>query len=359
MANISIKELSNHFFLKTNKKRENNNNNNNNNSNIVPYDFFSVNETQISEKIAKIPYYFNYYIIISEYNFIEIGEINDKLLKMKDDTIYNQNGKYLLFQYKYKNNIDDFDDFLLKMKTPVVLIQNLLDSFSYLLMSFIKLNDNNLCFFNLSAENIVFIDNCREKPILQNFNRSLQISKLNECYISKILTKITNYTHKPIEIHLLFYLIQNNWETITPNLVEQICDNYINNLSVLSLFSQNYINNFKKDCINFLNKFINIPKNIIIANILEYNDKWDIYSLSLLYLHIIGNIARFFSLKETFMNKFTILLCKNIHPDPLKRESLHDTKELFENIFTECTDWSFIKQKQVTREKWIKLMELL
>ena len=71
----------------------------------------------------------------------------------------------------------------------------------------------------------------------------------------------------------------------------------------------------------------------IIADILKYTEKWDIYSLSVLYLHIFGNISRFFSLKSTFMNKMTIELSKNIHPEPSKRNNLQTLYENYEKIF--------------------------
>lgn len=346
--NIDISQISKHIFFKFKKKREKQKIT----SMVVPYDFFAINEANIAEKIRNISYYTNYYHILYNYEFINIGEMDEKqLIKINDFNV-----KYLLFQYKNENYIE-FNDYLLKLNTAKMVIHNMIESFSYLLDSLILLLNNNICFFNLSNENVVFNLNNGDKPLLINFRYSLPISKLNEDYIGKIMEKITDYTYKPLELHVLFYLIKNNLNTLTDGLIDQITENYIKQLSVLSLFSQNYNDLYKTDCVKSLKKYIDIPKSEIIADILEYTDKWDTYSLSLLYLHIIGNISRYFSLKGTFISNFVILLSRNIYPDPSKRESLIDTKDRFDKLFIEFPDWSFIHQ--LSNEKMKKILELI
>lgn len=354
-TNIEINQISNHFSFQLKKKRETKKIYENR---IVVYDFFSVNEANICDKIKEIPYYSNNYNILNDYDYIKLAEVNEKqmielnILDISDNNRDNIN-KYLLFKYYYDNCIE-FNDFLYNLDNPKILIHNLLESFSYLLVSLMKLNENNICFFNLSNENIVFIE---DKPFLRNFKYSLQISKLNESYICRIIELMDNYTYKPLEIHVLYYIIKNNLETLNDTIIYQISDNYTENLSVLSLFSQNYIDSFKKECILFLKKYVNMSKTLIIANILEYNDKWDIYSLSVLYLHIFGNISRFFSLKGTFISKLVVILCKNIHPEPSKRESLETTKEKFDSLFNDFSNWTFVNQ--MSCKEISKLFELL
>jgi hypothetical protein len=212
------------------------------------------------------------------------------------------------------------------------------------LKSLIGLNKKNICFFNLSPQNIVFNLDCGEKPILQNFQLSLNISNLNESYITNIINKIEDYTYKPLEIHVLFYLIRNDLHTISYSLIEEISEIFIKNLSILNFFSEKYKESYKITCISVLKKYVNIPKNEIIDDILENIDKWDVFSLSVLYLHIFHNISRVFSLKQTFINKFILELSKNIHPDPLLRSSLENLLESFDKLFTNENDWSYINR---------------
>jgi hypothetical protein len=106
-----------------------------------------------------------------------------------------------------------------------------------------------------------------------------------------------------------------------------------------------------------LKKYINKPKNEIIIEILQYSHTWDNYELSILYLHIIGNLQRVFSLKDTLINKLTCILSKNIGPDPLKRDTLTKSIEKYNNLFYEFTDWSYINS--IPKEKMEKLYETL
>jgi hypothetical protein len=330
--------------------------NSKNKTKICLYNFFSINESNICDKIRNLPYYFNYYRILIDYDFIQIGQLGEKVLE-KLENIHITDEKVLLFQYKNDDKCIKFNDFLFNLSTPKSFIFHVLESYSYLLHSLIKLNDNNVCFFNLSSENIVFDNDCGEKPILKNFNKSLQLSKLNETYITNIIKKTTDFCNKPLEVHVLFYLIENNLNTISYSFIEEITEVFVKNLSILTLFSQNYKDNYKTNCINSLKKYINKSKSSIINDILEYYDTWDSYSLSVIYLHIFGNISRIFSLKGSLISKLSIELSKNINPEPSKREKLSESLQKYEELIKQFTDWSYISS--IKQEKLEVLHKIL
>ena len=332
---------------------------NENQTKITVYDFFSINEIKICEILTKIPYFSNYYDIFVDYDFIDIGKIGEKVIENVDlDTKY-KGEKYIVFNYNDEKRIG-FRNFLFNLShynnnnNNKQFIFNILNTYSILLDSLIKLNENGVCFFELSSENIVFSPNSR--PFLKIFHNSLNIPNLNASYIQNIVKNIDNYTYKPLEIHVLFYLIANDEKTLSLSFIELICNNYVKTMYILSLFSQNYRDTYEKSCVETLKKYINKPKLAIIEDILNYSKYWDNYSLSILYLHIIGNISNLFSLKGTFMNKFTLLLIKNIHPNPLKRETLQETSENYDKLF-ENADWTFIND--FSNEKMKKLYNLL
>jgi hypothetical protein len=330
--------------------------NSKNKTKICLYNFFSINESNICDKIRNLPYYFNYYRILIDYDFIQIGQLGEKVLE-KLENIHITDEKVLLFQYKNDDKCIKFNDFLFNLSTPKSFIFHVLESYSYLLHSLIKLNDNNVCFFNLSSENIVFDNDCGEKPMLKNFNKSLQLSKLNETYITNIIKKTTDFCNKPLEVHVLFYLIENNLNTISYSFIEEIIEVFVKNLSILTLFSQNYKDNYKTNCINSLKKYINKSKSSIINDILEYYDTWDSYSLSVIYLHIFGNISRIFSLKGSLISKLSIELSKNINPEPSKREKLSESLQKYEELIKQFTDWSYISS--IKQEKLEVLHKIL
>ncbi len=341
-SNIDVSTIKIHFFsnlnnnckITTRKKYK---------TKIVYLSFYSKNEAFICDKIKNIPHYSNNYLILEDYDFININQLNGNVIENLNINSSQNEKKYLVFKYK-NDKLVTFNDFIFKLIDHKQLFFHSIDSFSYILKGLINLNDMNICFFNLSPANIVYNIDCGEKPQLQNFQQSLQISKLNETYISSIIQNISDFTHKPLEVHVLFYLIQNDISTISYSFIEEVVSVFVNNLSILRLFSDKYKESYKISSVESLKKYINIPKNEIISDILKNAEKWDIYSISVLYLHIFGNISCFFSLKATFFNKITVELSKNIHPDPSKRNSLQNLFENYEKIFKQENDWSYVNK---------------
>lgn len=331
--NINIKTLNNNFFsLTTNYKP------NLIRTKITNYSHFSINEANIAHKIKQIPYYQNFFSILEDYEELNISELNDDIIeKLKNiDEI-----KYFIFKYNDKESYD-FTDFLYNSTTIKKLIFDIINSFQHLLYGLHILNDNNVCFFDLTPTNIIFLSNYREKPVFSDFKLSLRTEKLDYTYISHILNKLEDFTYQPLEIHILYYFIKHKMVTISYSFIEEFCDNFIDNLNILRLFSENYKKIYKEQCINVMRKYINKPRKEIIEDILERNNKWDVYGISIIYLQIFGCISRVFSLKGTFISKITIELAKNLHPDSDKRNSLEDTLNIFNKLLNEQDDWKFV-----------------
>jgi hypothetical protein len=337
-TNIEIKNIKKHFLLNIKENSENIEKEKKYTTKLVKKCFNSINEVKISDRIKKILYYSNNYVIVEDYDFIDIGQLNEKIIEKLNLT---NDIKYLIFKYK-NDNFVDFNDFLFNFINPKLLIFHIIESFSYLLNSLITLNNNNICFLNLSSKNIVFNLDCGEKPLLKNFQTSLVISKLNESYITDIIKNINDYTNKPLEVHLLFYLIKNDICTVSFSFIEEICEVFVSNLTILNLFSDKFKLSYSELCRDSLRKYINQPKTEIILDILQQNEKWDVYSLSVLYLHIFGNISRVFSLKQTFINKITMELTKNINPNPSRRDNLTDLLNNYNKLFYYESNWLFV-----------------
>lgn len=321
---------------------------------IKKYDFFCLNNIRICEKIKNVPYFYLRFDPFSSYNFIKIGELNGK--NIEKCNVVNTN-KYVLFTYK-KNNNAIFNEFMLNLPTAKLFVFHIIDSFSYLLENLLILNKNNICFFNINTQNIVF--NKSYKPILTNFTESIQINKADISYIKNIIIKTENYIFKPLEIHVLFYLINNDQQTLSYSSIETICEKFIDNNSILSLFSLQYREKYLQNCKNVLKKYINNYKNYIINDIMKYANTWDNYSLSMLYLFFIIHFNNVFCLRDCFLKKFVVLLNKNINPDPLKRESLQKTQDLFHDLMN-CSDsdsdseWTFVNN--LSQEKFALFLE--
>ena len=351
-TNINISSINNHFFptldepgaLTSSRPYK---------STLVNYDFYSVNEIQICDNIKQIRYYSNNFYIIEDYGLVDIGQLSEKVVEQLHPT---DETKYMIFKYNNENLVD-FDTFLFNMMEPKRFLFNTIMSFSYLLDSLRLLHENDICFFNLSPQNIAFNLDCGEKPVIRNFQTSLLVSRLNVEYITQIIQKQQEYTHKPLEVHVLFYIIQNNLSTISYAFIEEVCDTFLEKLPFLCLFSKNFTVSYKDACVASLKKYINQPRSDIILDILKNSDKWDVYSLSMLYLHIFGGISRVFSLQPTFITKFMTELSKNIHPVPTKRSSLDELFAAYTMLLTEEPDWTFVDQ--FSRDKMPQLFAVL
>jgi hypothetical protein len=320
-------------------------------------DFFCLNNIKICEKIKEKYNLSGKYHIINDYSSITFGEVSEKIYNYDTNNTKNtnNNNKYVLLEY---NNINylDFDDFIFKLLNPKLFIFHVLDSYSFLLNSLLNLEEIGICFFNLSTKNIFFCENY--KPMLRNFETSLLLDKCTDIdYLSKIIEKVEDYTYKPLEIHVIFYLIKNNETSLSFSAIDSICNNFISNMTILSLFSKQYKENYYKLSMECLKKYINKPTKEIISEILKYSNTWDNYELSILYLYIFGNITRVFSLKDTLITKITSVLSKNIGPDPIKRESLKGSIEILDNLYNEFTDWEYVNS--ISKEKMSKLYEIL
>ena len=161
-------------------------------------------------------------------------------------------------------------------------------------------------------------------------------------YISSILSKLDNFTYQPLEIHILFHFVTHKITTISYSFIEEFCETFVNNLNILTLFSKEYKVTYKQLCMETMKKYVNHSQSDIIDDILERNNKWDVYGISVLYLKIFGCISCVFSLKHTIINKITVKLIKNIHPDSNKRMSLKNTMTEINKLLNETNDWNFI-----------------
>lgn len=308
--------------------------------------FSTINEINICHKIKAIPYYFNYYKIVVNYNHIREFK---RLSKIIDDT----KGEYLMLKYNVHDDKQySLKDYLIRLSNAKEVILFSLETYSCLLNMFLVFHKNKISFFDLHHNNIYITK--YKTPILSGFENSILIEELNEEYITKIIKNTKEFTYKPLEVHLLFYLIINNESCLSSSLSYEICEHFVKNMHVLSFFDDMTREKYKKECMIVLSKYINKPRSIIITDIIKYSDTWDNYGLSILYLHIFFVELNSFSLKETFVNDFSKVLFKNISANPLNRLTLDNTSNSFNELFNNNNDWSCVNKIQYDQVELFK-----
>ena len=331
-SNINITTINHYFAL---NQEDNHIKNKKNIQKIVEYSSISINEANIANKIKKIPYYTNYFLVLDDYELLNISQLNEHIFEKI--TIHDNNIFYL-FKYLEIDSID-FTDYIYNFTSIKEFIFAIIDSFSPIFTGLHILNQNNICFFDISPKNIVFH---REKPLLNNFQLSLRLNNMDFNYFSNILNKLDDFTYQPLEVHLFFFLLNNDILTITEPFIEDFCKTFVENFNILRLFSENYKKIYKGKCVETMKKYIKRSRNEIIDDILERSDKWDVYGISMIYIQIFGCISRIFSLKGTFISKIILEFSKNLHPDSDNRMTLEETLYKFNMLLNEQEDWGFI-----------------
>jgi hypothetical protein len=127
------------------------------------------------------------------------------------------------------------------------------------------------------------------------------------------------------------YLNRNEYSSLSNFLIEELSNEFVNNLSFLS---KNEYNDQKNVCQKMLSIFINKPKEHIIIELSKYVDLWDNYLLSLLYFKILNNIIKneVMCKKYYFLSEIINILRNNISINPNKRETLEKTRDLINEI---------------------------
>lgn len=318
---------------------------------LKKYDFFCKNEIKISNIIKNIKYYKTRYYILNKVNNVQFGEIS------KNNFIRRENNpkiaeKYVLVTYPYE--CFECTESYWSALSCNDFLYHLLDSYNYLLGSLNELNENSICFFDLSLKNIEL--DVKSNPILKNFAYSLIISEVDEKMIETFILNMDEFTTKPLEVHLLYYLIKNNMDTLSLTIIEAICAYYVANLQFIHLFSLEGREKYQEECVNSLKKYINVPKNDIILTVLKDIHTWDHFSLSVIFFYLFGNFVTIFSLRDTFINKICSLLRECLHPEPTKRKSLNNAIVGFKHICNEINEIDVIDYNE---EKARKLYEVL
>ena len=192
----------------------------------------------------------------------------------------------------------------------------------------------------------------------------------------------------PIESHIISFLIQES-ETLSLEALTEIAYIYTYNNEAIMYMSSEFKEKYMKLCISLYGKYINRPREEIINELIQYWDKWDIYSQNVMFLKLFcsivikGNSAYnnkkyynggkrkktnpttdattdatttdatdpeipvYFEKKQLQLNTFYFLdepkivdiigfMLLNIHPDPEKRMLPDEAKTRFNSILYYC-----------------------
>ena len=340
-------------------------------SKLVEKNFSSKNEIEIGEIVKKIPFYSLYYVPILEHCRAKLSKVGSKEIK-KCNIIDKEEAhvKYILLKMKYVKNIK-FTEYLLTNKSKKHVLNIIFDTYSYFLFSLEQLMNYEIVHFDFKWDNAV-IDLKTELPVILDFGISIPIRKLleynghlngndkdkreeekgnldknedenkkdkedrYEIFRDYFYTYFPRYSLWPLEVHAMCYVLHEH-SRITPESLQQLVDEYVDSNAAFTIFSPEFLEKYKKLCIETMEHLIDKPRKYVIHECLKFWSTWDNYALSISYFQIIQFISSSGFTSNAFLLSFSKILLKNVHPDPSRRSNYTTTRYEYKSIFYQET----------------------
>ena len=291
---------------------------------IQEFHFFSENDILIQNKLKEIPFFHYHFYCFEKHHFLAIQEVNEEKMEKKEIK-----KKYLLFRYKKERKVyleDYFSRYSLlsnSLLTKNTYIRNLIQLYEKMLQTLIKMNKSGICYFNWKKDNIFM--NEKDYPILENFDKSIDFSSINEEYISKLCKVEKELKYMPLESIILCFTIKYEYNSLSIGILEDLFIKLKKQLSSLQY----------EEFISLFQPFINLSKKDIINKLMNSINTWDNYGLSILFTDYVEDLIKKnrFETKFPFLPKWLLILKKNADINPKKRENLEKTLELFKDLF--------------------------
>ena len=147
------------------------------------------------------------------------------------------------------------------------------------------------------------------------------------------------YTYSPsyyiwcIDIIIINFLLHETESELTDLDAETISTVYVASNKALAICSSEFVERYLELCIKQVKTYVGRPRDEVIQELLSYNKTWDNYSLSIIYLKLIGVLFPNTEVSNTFIILMSQILFTNIHPVPSRRLTVNDTMIQFSNIF--------------------------
>ena len=309
-------------------------------SKLKKLDFNTYNEIIIGEIILNIENYKLFYLPVIKSSSVNLQSIDNSLSISKYKlNINNDEFKYIIIDIPH---VSSFPFYRILLETKNVnshsnnekrhIFLNLIESFTYLLDAIERLTEKNIVHFNLKEDNILY-NTISFNPQISDFRISIPINLLTNDNISHYFYSYSpSYYIWPLEVHIINFIINEITEPLSEKNAISIVKEYIKDNKVLLLFNKEFNNSFEIECLNQVRKYIEKDRNETIYKLLEFYKTWDNYSLSVLYLKFFYYIFNNKIQNNLFIYSFFQILSLNINPDPLKRLSIYQTQQKFNDL---------------------------
>ena len=298
----------------------------------------SKNEIKTGKIVMKIKNYRQFFSPIVKACLVNLNAIDKKNIGECDVVDKHSDSKFILSYSRYING-SHLDKYILGFKEDLFVIA-VINTYYYLIKSLQLLNKNDIIHFDIKGDNILH----DSVAIIIDFGLSINISDIT---VSNLLglreyfyTYATDYYIWCPEIHFISYIVLSNVSDdslFNLDTLKIVLNDIVNDNPIFKFFSDEFKILYHKSLYNFMEQFINKSNIFVIRELIKYNNTWDMYSLSVLYLKVIykreERDREQDSTNKSISNILSQLFLLNINPDPRKRLSFEATKKLLYRLF--------------------------
>jgi hypothetical protein len=231
------------------------------------------------------------------------------------------------------NNVIMNSDAFFSNRSSAKYVFHVLESFAYVLDTFLLLEEKGqLCFLDFSIDHLGFYHIDNPHCFLHSFEHCLNTDYIHSIDYLKTLFANLSLVQQPFEIHVIHYLLFHGNEVITIEDIKNIIRSYIK-INSISISSSSLFN-------SFFSPYLRWTKEKIILHIVEqWHQTWNGYRLSILYLRFVANIINSFHINMPFMLQWQQILRTHVSFYLHERNTLQQTKSLFDALFVQHTEW--------------------
>ena len=298
----------------------------------------SKNEIKTGKIVMKIKNYRQFFSPIVKACPVNLNAIDKKNIGECDVVDKHSDSKFILSYSRYING-SHLDKYILGFKEDLFVIA-VINTYYYLIKSLQLLNKNDIIHFDIKGDNILH----DSVAIIIDFGLSINISDIT---VSNLLglrqyfyIYATDYYIWCPEIHFISYIVLSNVSDdslFNLDTLKIVLNDIVNDNPIFKFFSDEFKILYHKSLYNFMEQFINKSNIFVIRELIKYNNTWDMYSLSVLYLKVIykreERDREQDSTNKSISNILSQLFLLNINPDPRKRLSFEATKKLLYRLF--------------------------
>lgn len=320
---------------------------------IQAADAAAKNELAIAERVRTIPNYQRFFGVAVSSCMVARSLVSKSVLKQCPLLSHEQ--KFILITFDYIPNVS-------MQKVAIAALQRkediyaLLHSYSLLLRNVSKLIEIGILHMDLKAENILY-DAVYHLPVIIDFGIAVNMERLTPAkWKDKFYTFSPEYFIWAPEIQYIAYLLHVN-PTPSDHEIMLFSTSIASSNRALDDFSTEFKGLWAADCYLFFVKFLDMPRDEVITQLLSFWKTWDNYAISAMYMKLMQSWHSSGYTKNWIFGSLMEVFLWGMHPSPAARYTPEKSISEYNRVFRTGQDASCVIQGMEEFVQGLKLKE--